>query len=151
MKDLPRPIEPVKTTVLYLVVILSGNISCSLSIQYGNTVHFLSPVNSSTIRTSSSFTGYALPILILIFSAVSCQNERGAYELLSSFVHAYRAEGIVYSSYANEGEEGYIDRELFDKIYVHSGRVPDDFSIFLASHTDSYSECGVFNCRDAQM
>ena len=89
--------------------------------------------------------------LILIFSAVSCQNERGAYELLSSFVHAYRAEGIVYSSYANEGEEGYIDRELFDKIYVHSGRVPDDFSIFLASHTDSYSECGVFNCRDAQM
>ena len=89
--------------------------------------------------------------LIMIFSTVSCKSSRPSYEILSAFVHAYGADGVIYSSDAAEGEEGYIDEELFDRIYIHSGAHPDDFSIFLSSHTDSRSECGVFVCRDGQM
>lgn len=86
-----------------------------------------------------------------MLSVISCSHTRPSDELMAAFIHAYRAEGIIYSPSIPEGEEGYIDDELYDRIYVHSGEHPDDFSIFLASHTDSHSECGVFNCRDSEM
>lgn len=85
------------------------------------------------------------------FSAISCSHERTTVELVTAFIHAYHADGIIYSPTVPEGEDGYIDEELFDRIYVHTGVHPADYSIFLSSHTDSRSECGAFNCRDAEM
>lgn len=84
----------------------------------------------------------------ILFTLVSCSDDRTADELLSSFLESYGASGAVYSPRRAEWETGYIDSDLFHKIYELDSAAPQDFAIFLNSHTDSDSECAVFVCRD---
>ena len=90
-------------------------------------------------------------LTILCLSLFSCESRRDAYEIIDSFVSAYGAEGIIYSPKINEGDEGYINSDLIRKIYVFSGRFPENYAIFLNNHTDFSSECGAFVCSDADM
>ncbi len=90
-----------------------------------------------------------LLLFCTVFSFSSCCEQSTADELMESFLSAYGAEGVVYSPSRGEGELGYIDGELFHKIYVLDGEIPFDFAIFLNSHTDKTSECGIFICEDA--
>ena len=89
-------------------------------------------------------------VFSLIFSLMGCREERDSYALLSEFISAYGAEGIIYSPSLGEGEDGYIRDGLIEKIYVFSGRFPDNFAVFLNSRPDFGSECGVFVCLGAE-
>ena len=88
---------------------------------------------------------------ILISTLCACQSEVSAEELLSEFISAYGAEGIIYSSECVEGDEGYLPEETLSKIYLYSGRFPENWAIFLNSHATYGSECGVFVCDSADM
>lgn len=89
-------------------------------------------------------------VFILVCSSIcSCQRQADAYGLISEFVTVYGAEGIIYSPAVPEGEDGYIPDGLVEKIYVFSGRFPENFAIFLNSHPLAPAECGVFVCDGA--
>ena len=89
-------------------------------------------------------------ILTTLFSVISCSDERSAEELLRAFADAYGVDGVIYSPDVSEGEDGYIDRDLFCRIYAFADELPEDFAILLNLHTDAPLECAVFVCRDAQ-
>lgn len=88
---------------------------------------------------------------ILLSTLCACQSEVSADQMLRDFLSAYGAEGIIYSSECVEGDEGYLPAEMLDKIYVYSGRFPENYAIFLNSHADYGSECAVFVSEDAEM
>lgn len=95
-----------------------------------------------------------LILLLLVFmfigsSLCSCAQQADAYELVNEFVTVYGAEGIIYSPGFSEGESGYIPEGLIEKIYVFSGRLPENYAIFLNSHPSEPSECGAFVCESA--
>lgn len=93
-------------------------------------------------------------ILFIAFSFLalySCERERDAYNMLNEFVTTYGAEGVIYSPKVPEGDDGFIREGLVEKIYVFSGRFPDNYAIFLNSRPDFSSECGLFVCSDAEM
>ena len=85
----------------------------------------------------------------LTLSLFSCEKEISAYNALSEFVTAYGAEGVVYSPEIPEGGEGYIPDGLIERIYIYSGKFPENYAIFLNSRTEGFFECGVFVCDDA--
>ena len=91
-----------------------------------------------------------LLVLVFISSLSSCEEQKNAYSLLSEFVIAYGAEGIIYSPQIPEGQDGYITEELVKRIYIFSGKFPDEFAILLNSHPDFGAECAVFICSDEQ-
>ena len=91
-----------------------------------------------------------LIISLCVGSICSCEREVDPRQMLSDFISAYGAEGVIYSPDANEGEDGYIPKELAERIYIHSGELPDDFAIFLNSRPDYGYECAVFLCEDAE-
>ncbi len=84
----------------------------------------------------------------MLLSLCSCNRTDDARELLTQFVSAYGAEGIIYSTKIPEGEEGHLTGDLIEKIFVFSGKFPENFAIFLNSRADFGSECGVFVCTD---
>lgn len=96
-------------------------------------------------------------IVLIIVSAVlvsmlsSCTEQRDAYEMLTEFITAYGAKGIIYSPRIGEGEVGYVPDGLVEKIYVFSGRFPENYAIYLNSRADLPSECGIFVCENAAM
>lgn len=92
-----------------------------------------------------------LLIILLVHTLSSCEAERDAYEIVRDFVSAYGAEGVIYSPRFTEGEEGYIRDDLVRKIYVFSGRFPENYAVFLNSRLDFSSECGAFVSSDAEM
>ena len=73
-------------------------------------------------------------IIILCFGFVSCRERRPASHILSEFVSAYGAEGVIYRSDAEEWDDGYIEYDLLKKIYVFYEDFPEDFAIFLNRH-----------------
>ena len=87
----------------------------------------------------------------LFFGLCSCEKKQDAYGMLWEFVRAYGAEGVIYSPAVPEGDDGYISEGLIEKIYVFSGRFPENYAIFLNSHSDYGSECGAFVCENADM
>lgn len=94
---------------------------------------------------------FALILCICLLSFFSCRAERDAYAMLCEFVKAYGAEGTIYSPCVPEGEDGYVYEGLVEKIYLFSGDFPENYAIFLNSHPDYSSECGIFVCHDADM
>ena len=88
-------------------------------------------------------------IFALLLSLLSCREQRDAYAILSEFVRAYGAEGVIYSPSIPEGERGYMPDGMTEKIYVFCGNLPDNFAVFLNSRADFGAECGVFVCSDA--
>ena len=87
-------------------------------------------------------------LLATLFSISSCVRDVSAYSMLTDFITAYPAEGVIYSPECSEGSEGYIDSSVASRIYVFHGELPRNFAVFLNNHADFGSECGVFFCRD---
>ena len=85
-------------------------------------------------------------ILVMLISLVSCEREYLADELISDFVSAYRAEGVIYSYSVMEGELGYVCDGFLERIFVFYGELPRNFALLLNSHADYGAECGVFVC-----
>lgn len=88
--------------------------------------------------------------LAALTALASCAKAPDPEKMLSEFIGLYSASGVIYSSECSEGENGYIDEELFRKIYIFEGELPRDYAIFLNSHTDYGAECGVFVCDGAE-
>ena len=87
-------------------------------------------------------------IICLCAGLTSCDETPTAFDMLSEFVSSYGAEGIIYRSDKETWEEGYVEYDLLKKIYVFYRDFPEEFAIFLNSHADYGSECGVFVCKD---
>ena len=87
---------------------------------------------------------------LLVPTVCACQRSPSAAELMSEFIDAYGAEGIVYRSACTEGDEGYLAPEKLGVIYQYSGRFPEDYAIFLNSRPDYGSECAFFVTRDVE-
>lgn len=90
-------------------------------------------------------------LFALLLSPISCKSEPNAYKMLSEFVSAYGADGIIYSPTIEEGNDGYIRAGLVESIYLFSGNFPENYAILLNARTDLSSECGLFVCTDAEM
>jgi len=86
--------------------------------------------------------------LSLIVTLFSCKREESAYDMLSEFISVYGAEGVIYAPRISEGNEGYISAGLIEKIFIYSGRLPDNYAVFLNSRTADFAECGIFVCDD---
>lgn len=84
--------------------------------------------------------------ILLLFC--SCQSEQDAYAMLSEFVAAYGAEGVIYSPSLAEGKPGYLTQELVERIFLFTDGIGDNYAILLNSHVTSVSECGIFVCDD---
>lgn len=83
-------------------------------------------------------------IIILSLSAVSCESEASAKDMLSDFCSAFGAEGVIYSPEVMEGADGYITPRLFSDIYISYGTPPENYAVMLNSRVDVSAECGVF-------
>lgn len=70
--------------------------------------------------------------------------------MLEEFLYTYGIDGIIYSPSVPEGKDGYITEELFDKIYVYEGSLPENSAIFLNPRTDEYIECAIFITESEQ-
>ena len=92
-----------------------------------------------------------LPLLLIIslFTYSSCKAEPSAYEILTEFSAAYGAEGIIYSPEVAEGNEGYIQDGLVERVFLFTEGMPGNYAILLNTHLDSPAECGVFVCGDS--
>ena len=86
----------------------------------------------------------------LLASLSSCAKTPDADKMLLEFMEIYSAAGVIYTPTAEEGEDGYIEDELFRKIYIFEGAVPERFAILLNFHADSRAECGVFVCQSSE-
>ena len=86
-----------------------------------------------------------LCLLTVLSSLVlsSCRMAPDAYDMLRDFSLAYGVEGVIYSPAVLEGDDGYIDSELFEKIYSQD-TMPENFAVILNSRADYGAECGVF-------
>lgn len=89
-------------------------------------------------------------VLVLCFSFFSCAPQPSSYDMLSDFMLTYGIDGVIYTPNLSEWEDGYITDELFGKIYIYEGRVPENYALFLNSYADYGSECAVFVCKDVE-
>ena len=89
-----------------------------------------------------------LVAVCLALTLVSCNRDIRAVDMLEEFCELYGCEGVIYSPERAEGEDGYMREDLFHAIYTYHGTPPKSYAVMLNSHTQSYSECGVFICRD---
>ena len=91
-----------------------------------------------------------LLILSILFCFFSCVKNPDAEKMLSEFLNIYSASGVIYTPECEEGDSGYISEELFRKIYVFDGNIPERFAILLNFHADYGAECGVFVCHGSE-
>ena len=87
-----------------------------------------------------------LVIASILSSLVSCSYECSAYSVLSEFKALYGAEGTVYAFGLPEGDDGYLELELYEKIYDTKGAVSREFAIFLNPRPELGPECAIFVC-----
>ena len=88
-------------------------------------------------------------ILVLFISfGVSCGSKPSPREMITDFLRLYGAEGQLYFSDARPGEYGYVEPELYRGVFLFSGEMPKSFALYLNSHADYGSECGVFVFHD---
>lgn len=82
-------------------------------------------------------------LFLCVFIFTSCHHAPDITEALEEFVASYGASGTVYSTKCKEGEEGYIDDYLAERLF--GSEVEDiEYAIFLNTHLDYASECGAF-------
>ena len=91
-----------------------------------------------------------ITLVLFALTLVSCAEQGNAYEMLTEFITVYGAEGVIYSPDITEGHKGYVSEGLMEKAFVFSGRFPDNYAVFLNSHTDKPSECGIFISDNAE-
>lgn len=91
-----------------------------------------------------------LLIFACVFQLAGCKKSVSAEEILKEFLTSYGIEGTLYSSEREIYEEGYISRELFDKIFITNGEHPRNFALFLNQRSGIGFEAGVFICEGAK-
>ena len=95
------------------------------------------------------FTALLLLLLFTLTAISSCSPRRDAYGMMSDFVSSYSVSGVVYYSTCEEGNAGYLDSDVFGKIYMTATPPPGEYAIMLNCHASYGAECGVFVCRDS--
>lgn len=83
-------------------------------------------------------------ILVSVHSFSACGRDISADGFMREFAAVYPLEGTVYTSLAEFGEEGYMDDELFRRIYAYRGDMPEEFAIYLNKRPERGEECGIF-------
>ena len=86
----------------------------------------------------------ALVLLLATLLLTSCTQVRHADEVLSEFCREYPIDRQIYSSLANEREEGYVDREMLRALYGVSECPVRDFALVFYGKVDTVREIGVF-------
>ena len=85
-----------------------------------------------------------LVLILLIFTLSGCGKLYAPEELLREFISAYGVGGELFCSSAKEGEQGYIDPELYKKLYENTPDPESDFAVLLSSGLDTVFEVGIF-------
>ena len=94
----------------------------------------------------------AISLLAFAFSALSCEEKRSAYSVMSEFCLGYRLESTIYHPAANEWDAGFHNPKSFMELYGVDISFVEDYAVVLNSGVGGVSECGVFFCysdRDA--
>lgn len=82
-------------------------------------------------------------LFLCLFILFSCSEPLPPKDMLSEFVRAYGAEGVIYHSEAKEGEEGYLSPRLATLAFGNC-QLPSSYAILLNTHLDTATECGIF-------
>ena len=87
---------------------------------------------------------FALILLILILLLTACGQNRRADEVLAGFCREYPIERQIYTSVADENDEGYIDSEMLMTLYGISEYPVREFALVFYGKIDTVREIGVF-------
>lgn len=82
----------------------------------------------------------------LCVSLFSCDDGRGASEIMNEFKDAYGIDAPLYLKVAEEGNFGYTPDGFLDYIYEGAEELVEDFALMLPSGLDFVGECGIFIC-----
>ena len=82
-------------------------------------------------------------LLLCIFIFTSCGESPDVTSLTEEFVSSYGASGILYSTKFKEGQDGYIDSYLEERLFGSDANGLE-YAVFLNTHLDYASECGAF-------
>ena len=84
-----------------------------------------------------------LILFLCLFILSACSEPLPPKDMLSEFVRAYGAEGVIFHSEAKEGEEGYLSPRLATLAFGNC-QLPSSYAILLNTHLDTATECGIF-------
>lgn len=82
-------------------------------------------------------------LLCLVF-LTSCSPERRAEDIAAEFCRGYPLEAKVYSSLADEHEDGYIDAEILMALYGDDNVPTEEFALILYGKVSTVREIGIF-------
>ena len=86
----------------------------------------------------------ALILLLSTLLLTACTQVRRADDILLEFCREYPIDRQIYSSLANEREEGYVDTEMLRALYGITEYPVRDFSLIFYGKVDTVREVGVF-------
>ena len=84
-----------------------------------------------------------LILFLCLFILSACSEPLPPVDMLTEFVRAYGAEGVIYHSGAREGDEGYLSERLA-VITFGNRSLPSSYAVLLNTHLDTAYECGIF-------
>ena len=82
-------------------------------------------------------------LFLCLFILSACSEPLPPKDMLSEFVKAYGAEGVIYHSEAKEGDEGYLSPRLATIAFCNR-KLPSSYAVLLNTHLDTATECGIF-------
>lgn len=101
-------------------------------------------------KTVCKVTASAL-MLSLLFSLVSCGGSAPcAMTLLEEFSTSYGIDGAKYYSECASDEDGYIDDELWESLFILSEPPDMEYALLLHSKLDTVCEVVVFVSDNAE-
>ncbi len=85
-----------------------------------------------------------LLLFVILTSLVSCRTHHdNSMSVVLAYAEESESAGVVYSSLAKEGEDGYISPSLRAALFG-DGELPADFALLIHSRLDTVTELGVF-------
>lgn len=86
----------------------------------------------------------AIILLLCLVFLTSCSPERRAEDIAAEFCRGYPLEAKVYSSLADEHEEGYIDAQMLVALYGSDNLSIEEFALILYGKVGTVWEIGIF-------
>ena len=87
---------------------------------------------------------FAILLLLSILITTGCAPDRCAQDILLRFCEEYPISANVYSSLSDEGEAGYIDKDMLNTLYGTDKLGIGEFALALYGKVDTVREVGVF-------